>query len=178
MEDKKYESIYSPISNFVDDSSYEAPINDELVDDSLIDNDALVDFNDIEEYNGIYDDEDELEEYDEYDEGFNDGWDSAMDHALKAIEVSRYEIYEDVKNLFNQNSLLEESHLIRKKEAEFDVQGAIKSFIDTKWSTDDEARGKVSNLLKGLLFSDDPKAKKFVKDLDNASDKLNVKDYE
>lgn len=63
------------------------------------------------------------------------------------------------------------------EEAEFNVEKAIEDFINLQWHTDDDARGKVSNILKGLLFSDDPKAKKFVKDLDEASNKLKVEDY-
>lgn len=49
---------------------------------------------------------------------------------------------------------------------EFDVEGAIKALIDTNFSADDKAQGKASNIMKGLLFSDDPKAKAFVKKLD------------
>ena len=60
----------------------------------------------------------------------------------------------------------------------FNVKKAIKDFIEIKWSTDEEAKGKVVNILKGLIFNDDKMAQKFVKDLDNASNKLSVKDYE
>ena len=34
----------------------------------------------------------------------------------------------------------------------------IKDFIDTDWSKDDESAGKAAQILKGLAFSDDPKA--------------------
>ena len=52
----------------------------------------------------------------------------------------------------------------------------INDFIDLEWSKDED-KGKASNILKGLLFSDDSMAKKFVSDLDELSSKMNKDDY-
>ena len=49
-----------------------------------------------------------------------------------------------------------------------DIDKAVKALIDTNFSASDEAQGKAAQLFKGLLLSEDPKAKKFVKKLDKA----------
>lgn len=60
---------------------------------------------------------------------------------------------------------------------EFDVQKAISSLIDTNFSGSDEEQGKASQLMKGLFFSDDPNAKKFIKALDKATSSMNPGDF-
>lgn len=60
---------------------------------------------------------------------------------------------------------------------EVDVQKVIGDFINTKWSQDPNEKGKVISMLKGLIYSDDSKAQKFIKDLDDASSKMNFEDY-
>lgn len=62
-----------------------------------------------------------------------------------------------------------------KKKA--DIPSMIKTVINTKWSKSED-KGKNLALFKGLLFSDDPKAKKFVSDLDDLTDKMNTSDYD
>jgi hypothetical protein len=104
-------------------------------------------------------DDDMDEELTDWELGFQEGYDSGYSDALNHVEPDMFESVE------------------KMNEAEFDVSGAIDDFIKLQWHTDDEARGKVSNILKGLLFSDDPNAKKFVKDLDEMSNKLKVEDY-
>lgn len=62
------------------------------------------------------------------------------------------------------------------REAEEDIKKIIKDFIDTNWSKGD--KGKAVALFKGLVYSDDKKAKKFVKDLDKLTSTMEAKDYE
>lgn len=57
----------------------------------------------------------------------------------------------------------------RRLVEEIDVDAVIKELVDTSWSASDEEQGKAMELLKGLAYSDDPKAKKFMKDLDKAT---------
>jgi len=64
-----------------------------------------------------------------------------------------------------------------KEEKKTDVPKLIKAFIDTNWSKSSADTGKAVNLLKGLAFSDDPKAKKFIKDLDKLSNSMKVDSY-
>lgn len=59
-----------------------------------------------------------------------------------------------------------------------DISATIKSLIDTNFSASDEEQGKASQMLKGLLFSEDPIAKKFVKDLDKALSGFDIKKYQ
>lgn len=47
-----------------------------------------------------------------------------------------------------------------------DTQDVIKALIDTDFSASDEEKGKAAEMLKGLFFSDDPKAKELIKKLD------------
>ena len=65
-----------------------------------------------------------------------------------------------------------------EKSEAFDVSQAIKSLVDTNFSGSDEEQGKASQLIKGLFFSDDEKAKKFVKKIDQLTSNLNLKDFE
>lgn len=67
---------------------------------------------------------------------------------------------------------------VTKKTEEFDVSNAIKEVIETNWSESDDEAGKVVGLLKGLIFSEDAKAKKFIKAVDAATSKLDPKEYE
>lgn len=53
-----------------------------------------------------------------------------------------------------------------------DVNKIIKDLGDTNWSTDNEAQMKAVELLKGLAFSDDPKANEFMKAVDKATTKI------
>lgn len=64
-----------------------------------------------------------------------------------------------------------------KKDKDPKVQKMIKDFIEIDWSKDQDSAGKAVNLLKGLAFSDDPMAEKFIKDLDKLSNTMNVEDY-
>lgn len=66
---------------------------------------------------------------------------------------------------------------IRYTEQDQDITEVIKEFIDTNWSKDQESAGKAVNLLKGLAFSDDPMAEKFIKDLDELSNTMDAEDY-
>lgn len=66
---------------------------------------------------------------------------------------------------------------IRYTEQDQDITEVIKEFIDTNWSKDQESAGKAINLLKGLAFSDDPMAEKFIKDLDELSNTMDAEDY-
>ena len=51
------------------------------------------------------------------------------------------------------------------KEA-LDVEKVIKELKDTDFGKDNESQGKMVQLLRGLAFSDDPKANDFMKKLD------------
>lgn len=72
--------------------------------------------------------------------------------------------------------VLEAGDRITIKEQE-ETEEIVKDLIDTKWSKDDDSAGKAVNLLKGLAFSDDEKAKQFIKDLDELTSTLDAEDY-
>jgi len=63
------------------------------------------------------------------------------------------------------------------KEESVDTSKVIKDVIETKWSGSNEDQMKAVNLLKGLATSDDPKANKFMKALDDASSNLKADDF-
>lgn len=48
-----------------------------------------------------------------------------------------------------------------------DVDQVIKSLIDTNFSASEEEKGKAAEMLKGLFFSEDPKAQELIKKLDS-----------
>jgi len=56
------------------------------------------------------------------------------------------------------------------------VDDTIKELMDTKWSGSNEEQGKAIQLLRGLAFSDSPKANKFMKELDDATSSMKVDD--
>lgn len=58
------------------------------------------------------------------------------------------------------------------------VADMIKELISTKWSGSNDDQGKAVQLMKGLAFSDDPMANKFMKAVDDFTSGLNPKDYE
>lgn len=60
--------------------------------------------------------------------------------------------------------------------AEFDVKKAIQDLVDTNWSKDNETQGKSVQLMKGLAFSDDPMANKFMEYLDNCASKFTMEE--
>lgn len=62
------------------------------------------------------------------------------------------------------------------KTNEGESDSAIQALIDTKFSSSDEENGKAAQILKGLFFSEDPKAKKLIAKLDNWFSSLDVKD--
>lgn len=47
-----------------------------------------------------------------------------------------------------------------------DVDQIIKDLIDTEFSSSDEEKGKAAEMIKGLFFSEDPKAKEMIVKLD------------
>ena len=53
-----------------------------------------------------------------------------------------------------------------------EIKGIIKELGDTQWSKDNETQGKAVQLLKGLAFSDEPIANKFMEALDKASSSI------
>lgn len=62
---------------------------------------------------------------------------------------------------FKSNEKIKEA----KKNEEENTEGAIKALIDAKPSDDNSEQGKFVALMKGLAFSDDPKATAFMKKL-------------
>jgi hypothetical protein len=65
---------------------------------------------------------------------------------------------------------------VRYFKEEFSVSKAVKEVIETNWSSDSD-KGKFVTLIKGLVFSEDPKAKQFVKDLDDLTSKMDESKY-
>lgn len=63
------------------------------------------------------------------------------------------------------------------QEAEDDISKIINDFIETNWSKSDDEKGKALGLFKGLIYSDDAKAKKFIKDLDALTSAMKKDDY-
>lgn len=64
------------------------------------------------------------------------------------------------------------------EEKDPDVKEVIKDLIDTNWSKSQESAGKAVNMLKGLAFSKDPMAEKFIKDLDQLTNTMEASKYE
>ena len=60
---------------------------------------------------------------------------------------------------------------------EVDVQKVITDLINTDFGTDNDKQGKMVQLMRGLAFSDDPAATKFMKDVSDVVGKLNPEDY-
>lgn len=58
-----------------------------------------------------------------------------------------------------------------------DVAQVITDLIDTKWSGSNNEQMKAVQLLKGLATSDDPRANKFMKALDDFSSTLDKKEF-
>lgn len=62
-------------------------------------------------------------------------------------------------------------------EAEGKSISIIKELIKTSWSGDNNSQGKAIQLLRGLAFSDEDAANKFMKALDKFTDGLKVDDF-
>lgn len=84
-------------------------------------------------------------------------------------------ILEKIANKLGTELVEEKEEII---EEAINIGDTIKSLIDTNFSASDEEQGKASQMLKGLLFSEDPIAKKFVKDLDKALSGFDIKKYQ
>ena len=54
----------------------------------------------------------------------------------------------------------------KTKNGAFDIEKGINDLIGTDFSASDEAKGKAASLLKGLFFSDDPKAVELIEKMD------------
>lgn len=85
-----------------------------------------------------------------------------------------FELLYDTINMYS-NSLGESRK--RVKEADVDVEKVIKDLIDTNWSKDKDSAGKAVQLIRGLVYSDDPMSTKFIKDLDKKTNEMNIEDY-
>lgn len=64
-----------------------------------------------------------------------------------------------------------ESKTKKIEEAKEDIDGVIQALVDAKPSDDNAEQGKFVSLMKGLAFSDDPKATAFMKKLMGKIDK-------
>lgn len=58
-----------------------------------------------------------------------------------------------------------------------DVGKIIEDLIKTEWSGSKEETGRAVSLMKGLAFSDDPKAKKFMQAVDKFTSGLDPKQF-
>ena len=58
-----------------------------------------------------------------------------------------------------------------------DVSKIIEDLIKTEWSGSAEETGRAVSLMKGLAFSDDPKAKKFMQAVDKFTSGLDPKQF-
>jgi len=67
--------------------------------------------------------------------------------------------------------------IYKEEEKKKDISKLVDAFINTNWSKSPEDAGKAINLLKGLVFSKDPKAQKFIKDLDKLSNSMKADTY-
>jgi len=101
------------------------------------------------------------------------------------MDTKSITVEEDV--IVNQSILLESGDVVKihiteakkkkeKKKAKSDVSEIINALIDSEWSKDND-KGKAVGLFKGLMFSDDAKAVKFVKDLDALTSKMKKDSY-
>lgn len=126
-------------------------------------------------------------------EGLIEKGDNTMKHKIQEVDVKK--IIKDLGKDFGGSNedqgkvmtikeeiqindiILEVGDRIKVLNEKTDVEKLIKDFIETDWSKSQEAAGKAVNLLKGLAFSDDDMAEKFIKDLDKLSNSMSVKDY-
>lgn len=65
----------------------------------------------------------------------------------------------------------EEKKIVEAKKNEAGIDDVIQALVDAKPSDDNAEQGKFVSLMKGLAFSDDPKATAFMKKLMGAIDK-------
>lgn len=56
------------------------------------------------------------------------------------------------------------------EEEKSDIDGVIKAVVDAKPSSDNKDQGRFVSLMRGLAFSDDPKATKFMSKVMGAID--------
>ena len=70
----------------------------------------------------------------------------------------------------NEKEATKISEAKKKNEAEGGIDGVIQALVDAKPSDDNADQGKFVSLMKGLAFSDDPKATAFMKKLMGAID--------
>lgn len=63
----------------------------------------------------------------------------------------------------------------KKKDKKTDVKAIIKELGDTNFSGSNEEQGKMVQLMRGLAFSDDPMANKFMKAMDKAATEIQKK---
>lgn len=66
----------------------------------------------------------------------------------------------------------------KDKDKKADIPSMIKTVINTKWGGSNEEQMRAVQLMKGLATSDDPKANKFMKALDQATSDMDPKDFE
>lgn len=68
--------------------------------------------------------------------------------------------------------------VMQPKMEDADVDSVIKSIIGLDWGGSNDEQGKAVELLKGLAFSDDHKANKFMATLNKFTSSLNPKEFE
>ena len=73
--------------------------------------------------------------------------------------------------------ILAEAEGDESPKSDADVGQVIDTLINTSWGGSNEEQGKAVQLLKGLAFSDDPKANKFMQALDKFTSGLDSKQF-
>jgi hypothetical protein len=95
-------------------------------------------------------------------------------------QIIDVDTWEDAKNWIKRNTKRESTQNFKKEynnlseEESVDVEKVIKDLANA-YGDSNEAQGKMSQLIRGLAFSDDPKANEFMELLDKATTEISKK---
>lgn len=76
-----------------------------------------------------------------------------------------------------QDEEFDPTQVAATEKPQVDVGSVIKELITTSWGGDNESQGKAVELLKGLAFSDDPKANAFMQKLDAFTSSVDPQEF-
>lgn len=77
----------------------------------------------------------------------------------------------------DKSKVIEAEDKDKKDDKKPDISGIIGEVIDTDWSKDNESQMKVTQLLKGIATSEDPKSNKFMQAIDKFTSGLKKEDF-
>lgn len=94
---------------------------------------------------------------------------ASLEEEEKENELNK--LYEEVKQELSDKKKVK-TKLNEQEEEDVDVAGVIKELGKTDYKDDNKLQGKMVQLMKGLAFSDDEKATKFMNKVSDALTKI------